>query len=1051
MPPTKAPKECPFSLCRYTSERLSKVYEHIRHCHKLESVPAEYLATHGLAPCPDCGQIFKSLTRHYPQCNMQRENGATAGENRPDSLASGHATITSSLRSTDSSARSEGLEEVSNSRVDSSHPTEPARPSLAVNRSARPESNSQSSTSHVEPHVPSSASLIQGISLARLASSPRPTSEPGMSSTQQSDRLEGYAFLSTLVFDDLCSVISPSIENIPGNLQGLYLQCCRMTFEEIVDDPTNIDKWKLLFLLPRLILQPSQAEGSDDFDLDRKARIRLFPEKKWGTLFDASHLAETSSPDRDIGGDVAADGMTPSALGAAVEKKVRHGEISRAGHLLTSKGLAPPSDDTFHKLEQKHPSAPRPTLPHIPDDVAPIQASFNTLRQVLRDSPRGSGGGCDGWRFEHLRLLLGNHEVLLSFLAVCNHFLAGTIPTEAATAFAGARLIALCKVWCFYSWWFGVVHLLQLSLSQHPDWVLLKTDARNAFNSVSRQRFLDLVNEHFPTLQAFVYACYAVPPSLVLLHEDGFRCIKSEEGVQQGDPLGPFLFSLALQSCLVAAHAAASEGFVISYLDDAVIGGPVDSVVSAYQVLCSRMHDVGLVVRPDKCQAFSPCLDTLWPLQDIGFTSLGMSVLGCPIGTDSYVAGECLRIVAEENAFLERLCGLRNMQSALLLLRYCGTGRINHLLRAIPPSTIQQAVQQHDSNIRSCFCSIIGCQLDNIQLRQLHLRLSQGGMGLPLAERTSPCAFLGAWAATLASLPSRLEQFPSALDVSVAPSDNLFCGHVAHTLSALSQATPAVAEAIPSIATLSEKHLKLQRVLSHLLLDAEHAGLLSSANRFTQARLRSAAGPDAGAWLDAIPASRHLSFTNAEFQTAVMEAKLVATIWLSLLRSVNYHCELEGQGDFGDFKRPDISIYDYQDGKKLLLDVSIIHPQRPGCLPQSHSTNGAAAIYRDTEKSTKYRAEATSLGYLFEPLTFEVFGRWSPVAVDFFKKIVRRPSIEFLDDRPAAARYWRRRFAVCLLRLNAQILLRKVTLLVPGSTVGDRLGPHDTDIRFFSD
>ena len=175
---------------------------------------------------------------------MQRENGATAGENRPDSLASGHATIASWLRSTDRSVHSESLEDVSNSQVDSSHPPRPARP----------ESNS---TSHVEPHVPSSASIIQGNSLARLASSPRPTSEPGMSSTQQSDRLEGYAFLSTLVFDDLCSVISPSIENIPGNVQGLYLQCCRMTFEEIVDDPTNIDKWKLLFLLPRLILQPS--------------------------------------------------------------------------------------------------------------------------------------------------------------------------------------------------------------------------------------------------------------------------------------------------------------------------------------------------------------------------------------------------------------------------------------------------------------------------------------------------------------------------------------------------------------------------------------------------------------------------------------------------------------------------------------------------------------------------------------------------------------------------------------------------------------------------
>ena len=44
----------------------------------------------------------------------------------------------------------------------------------------------------------------------------------------------------------------------------------------------------------------------------------------------ASHFAETSSPDLDIGGDVAADGMTPSALGAAVEKKVRHKSLVRA-------------------------------------------------------------------------------------------------------------------------------------------------------------------------------------------------------------------------------------------------------------------------------------------------------------------------------------------------------------------------------------------------------------------------------------------------------------------------------------------------------------------------------------------------------------------------------------------------------------------------------------------------------------------------------------------------------------------------------------------------
>ena len=338
-----------------------------------------------------------------------------------------------------------------------------------------------------------------------------------------------------------------------------------------------------------------------------------------------------------------------------------------------------------------------------------------------------------------------------------------------------------------------VVHLLQLALSQHPDWVLLKTDTCNAFNSISRQRFVDLVSADFPTLQAFVAACYAVPSLLVLLHEDGLRCIRSEEGVQQGDPLGPFLFSLALQSCLVEAQAAVGSGFVISYLGDAIIAGPVDSVVSSFTVLRQCMQEVGLIIRPDKCEALSLQADASWPLYDIVFTTSGMSVLGCPIGSNTYLAEECERIVAKENTFLERLCGLRSMQSALLL-RYCGTRRINHLLRAIPLSIIQPAVQQHDSNIRSCFCSIIGCQLDDTRIHQLHLRLSQRGLGLLLAERASPCAFLGAWVATLASLPQRLEKFPSPLDISVNPSNDLYCGHVFQTFSGLLQSLPAVSE-----------------------------------------------------------------------------------------------------------------------------------------------------------------------------------------------------------------------------------------------------------------
>ena len=44
---------------------------------------------------------------------------------------------------------------------------------------------------------------------------------------------------------------------------------------------------------------------------------------------------------------------------------------------------------------------------------------------------------------------------------------------------------------------------LMILVLRHPDWILLKTDAKIAFNSVSRNALLDNVQDHFPELLAF--------------------------------------------------------------------------------------------------------------------------------------------------------------------------------------------------------------------------------------------------------------------------------------------------------------------------------------------------------------------------------------------------------------------------------------------------------------------------------------------------------------------------------------------------------------------
>ena len=78
----------------------------------------------------------------------------------------------------------------------------------------------------------------------------------------------------------------------------------------------------------------------------------------------------------------------------------------------------------------------------------------------------------------------------------------------------------------------------------------VKLDFTNAFNSVHRAAVFEAVADHCPDLLAFTESAYG-SPSHLWVGED--RVIASAEGVQQGDPLGPLLFCLALDKPLKEA------------------------------------------------------------------------------------------------------------------------------------------------------------------------------------------------------------------------------------------------------------------------------------------------------------------------------------------------------------------------------------------------------------------------------------------------------------------------------------------------------------------
>ena len=121
----------------------------------------------------------------------------------------------------------------------------------------------------------------------------------------------------------------------------------------------------------------------------------------------------------------------------------------------------------------------------------------------------------------------------------------------------------------------------------------MKIDFANAFNCVERQAFLDQCSSHFPGLSQWAEWCYSRPSQLYF----GSDTISSERGVQQGDPLGPLLFALALQPLLLQLNNGFSnQGLELaySYLDDLILAGEQGAVAGAFHFFKAAALKIGL-------------------------------------------------------------------------------------------------------------------------------------------------------------------------------------------------------------------------------------------------------------------------------------------------------------------------------------------------------------------------------------------------------------------------------------------------------------------------
>lgn len=123
---------------------------------------------------------------------------------------------------------------------------------------------------------------------------------------------------------------------------------------------------------------------------------------------------------------------------------------------------------------------------------------------------------------------------------------------------------------------------------------MVKIDFSNAFNCLRRDTILEAVARHLPELLPFASSSYSRHSSLTF----GEWRVTSEMGAQQGDPLGPLYFCLAVHETLSSVKSELALG----YLDDFTLGGEASVVAEDFASLEASARAIGLTVNRAKCE-----------------------------------------------------------------------------------------------------------------------------------------------------------------------------------------------------------------------------------------------------------------------------------------------------------------------------------------------------------------------------------------------------------------------------------------------------------------